>query len=263
MKILLALLAALWMGAAQAQIKGQFAYPPASGAGLTPGSTTLSACTANSLMQVDGSKVVLCDAKTTLSSGGVMTVTKSTAGDGLIVTNGGATPKSLFLYTDASAAGVFNTAGTAGSGIYMPATGLDIYGAGAHVFSATVNTINFPSAAASIKTNSKTIISQTAPTLASGGCTSAAMVSNNGTARFTAGVGTSCSGSQPLVFTLPATTTGWNCYAQNTSNSATSVPAQSSAISTTSVTITNYARTTGLAAAWTDADVIVVSCLGG
>ena len=105
-------------------------------------------------------------------------------------------------------------------------------------------------------------ISGTAPTLASGGCTTPTAVTSNGTAAFSVGVGTSCSGSQPLVFTLPAATTGWRCEAQNSSNAATSAPAQSSAVSTTSVTITNYGRTTGLAAAWTDADVVVVSCLG-
>ena len=115
------------------------------------------------------------------------------------------------------------------------------------------NTLSFTSIA----------IAGTAPTLASGGCTSPTAVTANGTARFSVGVGTSCSGSQPLVFTLPAATTGWACTAQNSSNAATSAPAQSSAISTTSVTITNYSRTLGTAAAWTDADVVVVKCLGG
>ncbi len=107
------------------------------------------------------------------------------------------------------------------------------------------------------------VMSGTAPTLASGGCTNAAMVNNNGTARFEADVGTSCSGSQPLVFTLPAATTGWNCTAQNVTNPATSVAAQTSAVSTTSVTITSFSRTLGTAAAWADGDNVVVSCLGG
>ena len=104
-------------------------------------------------------------------------------------------------------------------------------------------------------------ISGTAPTLASGGCTTPTAVTSNGTAAFSIGVGTSCSGSQPLVFTLPAATTGWQCNARNTSNAATSAAAQSSAVSTTSVTITSYSRTTGLAQAWTDSDVVAVSCL--
>ncbi len=103
----------------------------------------------------------------------------------------------------------------------------------------------------------------TAPTLASGGCTTPTAVTANGTMYFSVGVGTGCSGSQPLVFTLPSATNGWNCYARNSTNAASSAPAQSSGVSTTSVTITNYARTTGVAAAWTDSDVVVVSCAGG
>mgnify|MGYP001613411019 CR=1 FL=1 len=37
---------------------------------------------------------------------------------------------------------------------------------------------------------------------------------------------------------------------------------ETGAVSTTSVTITSFSRTTGLAQAWTDADVVVVSCMG-
>lgn len=110
----------------------------------------------------------------------------------------------------------------------------------------------------------RTYVSSTAPTLASGGCTGAAMSgTQNGTPYFRAGVGTSCTLSQPLVFTLPAASSGWNCTARNVSNGATSAPAQTGAESTTSVTITNFVRATGVAGAWTDSDVIVVSCLGG
>lgn len=105
-------------------------------------------------------------------------------------------------------------------------------------------------------------ISGTAPTLASGGCTSPTAVTSNGTAAFSVGVGTSCSGSQPLVFTLPAATTGWQCTARNQTSPTGSSPAMSSTVSTTSVTITNYSRTLGTAAAWTDSDVVVVSCMG-
>lgn len=111
-----------------------------------------------------------------------------------------------------------------------------------------------------------TLQSATTPTLASGGCTSPGSVTGSTLSwaynlNFSINVGTGCSGSQPLVFTLTAATTGWNCYARNTTNAATSAPAHSSGVSTTSVTITNYARTTGVAAAWNDNDVITVSCL--
>lgn len=117
--------------------------------------------------------------------------------------------------------------------------------------------------AAGLKNAGVLTITSTDPTIASGGCTSPTVTNANGTAYFTIDVGTSCSGSQPVVFTLPAATTGWNCYARNITNGATSAPAQTGAVSTTSVTITNFARTTGVAAAWTDGDDVVVSCLGG
>ncbi len=114
-----------------------------------------------------------------------------------------------------------------------------------------------------LTSNTKLTFGVTAPTVASGGCTSPTAVTSNGTASFSVGVGTSCSGSQPLVFTLPAATRGWTCTARNETNGATSSPAQSGALSTTSVTITNYSRTLGTAAAWTDADVVTVTCVGG
>lgn len=130
-------------------------------------------------------------------------------------------------------------------------------------FGGTTNHVSVDNGAGGTTTLSLWTIA--APTLASGGCTSPTAVTNSAAAFaqqavFSVGVGTSCSGSQPLVFTLPAATTGWNCTARNSTNAATSAPAHSSAVSTTSVTITNYARTTGLAAAWTDADNVVVTC---
>ena len=154
--------------------------------------------------------------------------------------------------------------GSVGSGLSAQDTGMSRIAAGVTGFgTGAAGAVDGTVAATNYRVAAKPVILGTAPTLASGGCTSPTAVTANGTARFSVGVGTSCSGSQPLVFTLPAATTGWNCYAQNSSNAATSVAAQSSAISTTSVTITSYSRTTGLAQAWTDSDVVVVSCLGG
>lgn len=130
-----------------------------------------------------------------------------------------------------------------------------------------VSTLGLGTGAVSLQANvglamvAKVMI-RTAPTLASGGCTTPTAVTSNGTAAFSVGVGTSCSGSQPLVFTLPAATTGWMCVAKNTTNGAASAPAQTGAVSTTAVTITSFSRTLGTAAAWTDADVVVVSCMG-
>lgn len=116
-----------------------------------------------------------------------------------------------------------------------------------------------------ILTGTKVLIGAAAPTVASGGCLTGAgtvITNSNGTAGWTTTLGTGCSGSQPIVFTLPTASTGWLCWARNVSNAATSSPAQTGAVSTTSVTITNYVRTTGVAGAWTDSDVVVVGCHG-
>lgn len=113
--------------------------------------------------------------------------------------------------------------------------------------------------------NTKMFAHTTAPTV-SGGCTGGAgtvVTNSNGTIYATFTNGTGCSGSQPLTITLPAASVGWNCFARNVSNAATSSPAQTGAVSTTSVTITNFVRTTGVAGAWSDSDVVVVSCIGG
>jgi hypothetical protein len=49
--------------------------------------------------------------------------------------------------------------------------------------------------------------SPTAPTIASGGCTSPAVTSSNGTAAFLLTIGTSCTGVKTIVLTMPAATT--------------------------------------------------------
>ena len=107
----------------------------------------------------------------------------------------------------------------------------------------------------------RVFLSSTAPTLASGGCASAAMTTANSTAYFTATNTGTCTGSQPMVFTLPAAAHSWHCTARDVTTPGNLL--QTGALSTTSVTITNYALTTGLAQAWTTGDVVEVSCMGG
>ena len=110
-------------------------------------------------------------------------------------------------------------------------------------------------------TNNHLLVSSTAPTYASGGCTGAAIVTSNNTAAFSASVGSSaCSGSQPLVFTLPAAATSWNCRARDITQ-PTFIVLQTGAQSTTSVTITNYGTTPGTAVAWVASDVVEISCM--
>jgi hypothetical protein len=113
-----------------------------------------------------------------------------------------------------------------------------------------------------IKNNGKLVISQTAPTIASGGCTtgSAQSVSaSNGSAAFAITLGGATCGST-IVLTLPAATAGWVCDAHDITTPASNVVEQSAGGSTTSVTLTNYVRTTGVAGNFTGADVLAVKC---
>lgn len=104
--------------------------------------------------------------------------------------------------------------------------------------------------------------SSTAPTIASGGCTSPAVTWNNGTAAFKLTLGSSCTGVKTITLTLPAATNGWVCTANDVTTPASNVVAEHSS-NTTTVVLGNYARTTGLAADFTAAEVVLVSCLGG
>lgn len=99
--------------------------------------------------------------------------------------------------------------------------------------------------------------SSTAP-VATTFCTSPSIPANNGTAAFTINVGTACATSVGTI-TMPAATTGWVCDFQNVTSPATSVIGQTGG-STTTVTVTNYVRTTGVAGNWTSSDVIRAKC---
>lgn len=109
-------------------------------------------------------------------------------------------------------------------------------------------------------TAASTFLTRTAPTTPVA-CTSPTVTWSNGTVTFQIDVGSACAAST-LSWTMPAATNGWMCDGVNLSNPATSSVSQSAG-TTTSVTLTNYARTTGLAAAWTAGDDIRVKCLGG
>lgn len=101
---------------------------------------------------------------------------------------------------------------------------------------------------------------RTAPTVAAGFCTSPAIAASNGTAAFAVTIGTGCAGSTGSV-TLPTATTAWVCTGFNVTAPATNVIGQTGG-TTTTATFTNYARTTGLAANWTDSDSIRFQCTG-
>lgn len=91
-------------------------------------------------------------------------------------------------------------------------------------------------------------------------CTSPTVTWSNGTAVFQIDVGTTCAAVTTLVVTLPSTTNGYGCAAANMSNATTVTQTAGGA---TTVTLTNYNKTTGVAAAWTDGDDIRVWCTAG
>ena len=107
--------------------------------------------------------------------------------------------------------------------------------------------------------------SVTAPTIASGGCTSPAVTWNNGTAAFLLTVGTSCTGVKTIVLTMPAASNLWAVRCDNNTSDAaqqTNVIV-ARATSTTAVTLTSYDRVTGLQEDLTASDTYLCSARGG
>jgi hypothetical protein len=114
-----------------------------------------------------------------------------------------------------------------------------------------------------IQNNGGLLVSQTAPTIASGGCTtgSAQSVSaSNGSAAFEITLGGATCGST-ITLTMPAAPHKWVCDAHNITTPASNKPDETAAASTTSVVLTNFVRTTGVAGNFTGADKLAVKCL--
>ena len=93
-------------------------------------------------------------------------------------------------------------------------------------------------------------------------CTSPSVTWSNGDAVWQIDVGTSCAGISTLVVTLPAKTNANGCDGDNRTAPATRT-VDPTAWGTTSITLTNFDRTTGLAADWTDGTDVIVRCTGG
>lgn len=108
----------------------------------------------------------------------------------------------------------------------------------------------------------KLAVSVTAPTIASGFGTGAAITANNGTASFNINVGTGGTASSGVV-TMPSSTIGWNCIVTPASGSPQAgAITLSAASSTTSITISNYTLSTGAALAWGASTLLSVMCIG-
>jgi len=97
-----------------------------------------------------------------------------------------------------------------------------------------------------------------APTYTSGGCsTTPAIVGNALSFKFTEGAA-GCAGST-LVLGMPTAANNWVCQMHNLTNPTTTYEEQS-ASSATSVTFTNYTRTTGVVLTWVLSEVLLVQC---
>ncbi len=122
---------------------------------------------------------------------------------------------------------------------------------------------SFVNVASGIYNNAILTASPTVPTIASGGCTtgSAQTISaSNGTAAFAITLGGATCGNT-IVLTFPTAAHGWACDANDVTTPATNAISQTVGGSTTSVTLTNFVRTTGVAGNFTAADVLVAKCL--
>lgn len=119
-------------------------------------------------------------------------------------------------------------------------------------------TVTFTAAGIALGTSAHLSIGVAAPTISSGFGTSPSVTASNGTAAFRINVGTSNTGNG--VIALPTATTGWNCYATDiTTTSASVSQTKTTGSTTTTATLQNY---TDLSAtgAWTDSDILAVSC---
>jgi hypothetical protein len=166
----------------------------------------------------------------------------------------------------------YNTAGSTRTGYIQEATGnlafvgevasstLQFYASNALIHTTNTTGITLGNTRALLFGTSP-VMTNTAPTIAAGLCTSPAVTSSNGTAAFLLTVGTSCAGVSTGTLTMPAAATGWVCHFANVTAPASNVPSQTGG-TTTSVTFTNYARTTGLAADFTASNAIRVMCSG-
>lgn len=133
-----------------------------------------------------------------------------------------------------------------------PAAGTFTTGTFAIVRATTFN------AAREIKLNGNLLASADAPTIVSGFGESPAVNHSNGSASFTVLV-SSTGGSSRGVIGMPKAKNGWACSAADVSAPDRSMTQQTGS-SPTSVTLTNYVRTTGIPGNWSQNDLIEVTC---
>jgi hypothetical protein len=143
-----------------------------------------------------------------------------------------------------------------GSTTFLSGTGVLLIGSGNQtVTTAAAGTSNWLNIENAYRANT------VAPTVSSGFGTSPTIPAGTSSAGFTVNVGTGGTANTGVIAFATAAPTGWICTAVDQTNPGTSntvaIP-----LSTTTITLNNYSRTTGLLAAWAASDVIAVSCNG-
>jgi hypothetical protein len=208
----------------------------------------------------------------TLTNGGASHTSWTTAGLGLVVVGG--------TITDTTGTGTIATEAAMGMGPYTIAasntgvtvTNLDELYISAPIAGTNVTATNKWSLHTagnilvggsltldgSLSGATALLYSQSAPTISSGFGSSPSVSENNGTASFSINVGTGGSASSGVVG-LPTASHAWSCFASDTGVTPTG-QTEVTAGTTTSITLTNYSRTSGLATAWTASEIIQVGC---
>lgn len=163
----------------------------------------------------------------------------------------GATNPNTGAFTTLSASGTVSGAGFSNYLLTPPAIG-----------STTPNQGRFTSVFATTGYSLTNLVATTsAPAVASGFGTGAAVQNVNGTAAFLIHIGTGSTATSGTL-TMPTATNGWMCDAADISgtNSA-SFYTKLTGQAPTSVTLTNY-NTSGVAAPWAAGDFVAVKCSG-
>ena len=106
------------------------------------------------------------------------------------------------------------------------------------------------------------LCSSSSPSISSGFGTTPSIPNVNGSCSFTLNVGTGGTASSGVIAMNSTATTGWNCDVHPNGTPQAAAVTYSAPTSTTSVTLTNYTQSTGVALAWTAGLVFNVSCFG-
>ncbi len=148
----------------------------------------------------------------------------------------------------------------AGASDYASSDGTTVTYAGPVTVTGLLSSTTTVNATTSLLLNSIVTLPAAAPT-GPVACTTPT-ITHGSTTSFQADVGSTCTGVSTFAFTVPATTNGMRCTGDNITASATRVLAQSAGWTGTTVTMTNYSRTLGTAADFTDGTDLVINCVG-